>query len=75
MALGLTRATAARQVQDLLRRLPDQAESLLNEVVQENAAMLRARPELAATLARRLQCLRAIRHIVIHEIVARLQKT
>jgi serine/threonine-protein kinase HipA len=49
-ALGLARATIARQIDDLLRRIPQEADTLFNEVEQENAAIIAGRPELTATL-------------------------
>jgi serine/threonine-protein kinase HipA len=73
MALGLTRSTALRQVDDLLRRIPVEADALLDEVSVENGAILAARPELAATFGGEMRCLRAIRHVVIQEMVARLR--
>lgn len=72
-ALGLTRATALRQIDDLLQRIPAQADTLLLEVGRDNDAMMAERPELTATLGGEVRLLRAIRHIVIHEMVARLR--
>lgn len=72
-ALGLARATIARQIDDLLRRIPQQAEALFNEVEQENAAIIAARPALTATLGGELRLLRSINGIVIKEMVARLR--
>ncbi|WP_055326506.1 HipA domain-containing protein [Ralstonia solanacearum] len=71
-ALGLAPRTAVRLLDALLGAIPAQADALLREVEQENAIMLRTRPELGATFAGELQCLRAIRHIVIAEMAQRL---
>ncbi|AQW29397.1 HipA domain-containing protein [Ralstonia syzygii subsp. celebesensis] len=71
-ALGLAPRTAARLLDALLGTIPTQADALLREVELENTAMLETRPELCATFAGELQCLRAIRHIVIAEMVQRL---
>lgn len=70
--LGLTRATAARLINELLTRIPAEATALLTQVEQETDELARERPELRATLGGELQLLRAIRHIVIQEMVARV---
>ncbi|KVO09580.1 HipA domain-containing protein [Burkholderia ubonensis] len=72
-ALGLTRATALRHVDALLQHIPAEADALLREVARDNDAMIAARPELTATLGGEVHLLRAIRHIVIHEMVGRLR--
>lgn len=71
-ALGLAPRTAARLLGAMLSAIPAQADALMRDVEQDNAAMLAVRPELRATFAGELQCLRAIRHIVIAEMVNRL---
>lgn len=71
--LGLTRATAHRHIDEVLARIPAQADALLLEIAADNDAMKTARPELTATLGGEMHLLRAIRHIVIHEMVERLR--
>ncbi|HGL6719288.1 HipA domain-containing protein [Burkholderia contaminans] len=71
--LGLTRATAQRHIDEVLARTPAQADALLLEIAADNDAMKTARPELTATLGGEMHLLRAIRHIVIHEMVERLR--
>ncbi|CBJ36958.1 putative transcription regulator protein (hipA-like) [Ralstonia solanacearum CMR15] len=70
--LGLASRTATRLLDALLEAIPERADALLREVELENAAMLETRPELRAIFAGELRCLRAIRHIVIAEMVGRL---
>lgn len=70
-ALGLTRVTAVRQIDELLRHIPTQADELMNEIVIENKAIVAERPTLGATLAGEVHLLRAIRHIVIQEMLPR----
>ncbi|RQS72030.1 type II toxin-antitoxin system HipA family toxin [Burkholderia sp. Bp8963] len=72
-ALGLARGTAMRHVDELLQRIPAEADKLLLDVARDNDAMIASRPELTATLGGEMHLLRAIRHIVIHEMVARLR--
>jgi len=71
-SLGLAPATAARQLDDMLRQIPVQADGLIAETIAENEQLSVARPELRATLAGEMQLLRAIRHVVIGETVSRL---
>ncbi|MGU7776081.1 HipA domain-containing protein [Burkholderia sp. MR1-5-21] len=75
VALGLARATALRHVDALLQRIPAEADTLLRDVARENDAMMASRPELTATLGGEMRLLRAIRHIVIHEMVAHLRSS
>jgi serine/threonine-protein kinase HipA len=70
--LGLTRATAARQINELLQQIPAEATALLAQFEQETEALAGERPDLRATLGGELQLLRAIRHIVIQEMVDRV---
>ncbi len=46
----------------------EQASLILEEVQQENSNLLRERPELAATFAGEMRCLRAIVHVVIQDM-------
>ncbi|MFC0401186.1 hypothetical protein [Paraburkholderia rhizosphaerae] len=66
--------TALRQLDELLRRIPVEADALLAAVNAQNAAMLAERPHLAATFGGEMRCLRAICHVVIREMVERLLK-
>ncbi|MHA6884207.1 HipA domain-containing protein [Ralstonia pseudosolanacearum] len=70
--LGLAPRTAHRLLDALLEAIPEQADALLRAVELENTTMLEMRPELGAIFAGELRCLRAIRHIVIAEMVGRL---
>ena len=49
-----------------------EAEALYAEVEADNARIVQARPELAATLAGELRCLRAILHTVLKEMVKQI---
>lgn len=69
--LGLTRQTATRQLDDMLRLIPAHADALFAETVDQNHAMADARPELRATFAGEIRLLRTIRHVVIEETVSR----
>lgn len=71
--LGLARSTAERLLTEQRDRIFGQAEALLVRVEQENNEWLAARPDLAATLAGELRCLRTIVHGVIRDMVQRLQ--
>lgn len=70
--LGLARATAIRQLNDLLRRIRAEAEGLYAEIEAENATLLQTRPDLAATLAGEARALRTILHAVIKDMVRQL---
>ncbi len=71
-ALGLARSTAERLLEQLRSRVQQEAEALSLKMEAENAALAKARPELAATLAGEARCLRAVVHTVIKEMVRRL---
>lgn len=73
MALGLMRATATRQLDEMLRLIPLQADALIAQILAENGVIAEDRPELRATFAGEIQLLRTIRHIVIEETVSRLR--
>lgn len=70
--LGIARSTAERLLAEQRDRISGQAEALLAQVEQENNEWLAARPDLAATLAGELRCLRTIVHGVIREMTKRL---
>lgn len=66
---GATRRPAQWYFDNLL---PEERVRELTQVEQETDALARERPELRATLGGELKLLRAIRHIVIQEMVARV---
>jgi serine/threonine-protein kinase HipA len=74
IALGLNEATARRQIDDLLLRIPEKADQMLKIIEAENRHLLADHPHLAATFAGENRLLRAIRHSVIAEMTARLQR-
>lgn len=67
-SLNLARGTADRLLENLLGRAVSEAEALYVEVEAENAGIVQARPELAATMAGEARCLRTILHTVIKEM-------
>ncbi|MDC7717599.1 HipA domain-containing protein [Vogesella sp. DC21W] len=70
--LNLAKGTAERLLENLRRRAVQQAEALYAEVEADNARLLQARPELAATLAGEARCLRTLLHTVIREMAQQL---
>jgi len=66
--LGIPGAAAKRQLAFMRKNIQEQATLLLEEVQQENADLLQQRPELAATFAGEMRCLRAIVHVVIQDM-------
>lgn len=73
--LGIHRATASRQIDELLRKIPAQVDALLALVQKENGALGATHPEIIATLAGEWRLLLAIRHITIREMVEKLFTT
>ena len=71
-ALNLAKGTAGRLLENLRHRLMPEAEALYAEVEAENARIVQARPELAATLAGELRCLRAILHTTLKEMAKQI---
>jgi serine/threonine-protein kinase HipA len=71
-ALGLATRTATRLLDAIVGNIAQEADWLIKQVEAENAQMLHEHPELSATFAGELKCLRAIRHIVIAEMTTRL---
>lgn len=63
--LNLGAATALRILENLRSRIAKEAESLVAAVEAENARITDAQPDLAATLAGEMRCLRTIRHTII----------
>jgi len=70
--LNLAKGTAERLLENLRQRVVQQAEALYAEVEADNARLLQARPELAATLAGEARCLRTLLHTVIKEMAQQL---
>ena len=70
--LNLAKTTAKRLLDNLRGRIVQAAEALYAEVEAENAGLVAQRPELAATLAGESRCLRAIVHVVIKDMAAKL---
>lgn len=71
-ALNLAKGTAGRLLENLRHRVIPEAEALYAEVEAENARIVQRLPELSATLAGELRCLRAILHTVIKEMVKQI---
>ena len=72
-AMRIKPATVVRLLDSLKDKIASEAQALYVQVERENAELLAQRPELAATLAGELRCLRTIQHVVIAEQVARLK--
>ena len=72
--LGLSEEVAVRLLNAQTGRIEKAASKLLAEIETENAQLLEARPELAATFAGELRCLRAVLCVVIKGMVARLSE-
>jgi serine/threonine-protein kinase HipA len=70
--LGIARKTAERLLDALVGAIVDAAANLYAAVEAENAALIAARPQLAATLGGELTCLRVIRFTIIADMVRRL---
>ena len=71
-ALNLAKGTAERLLENLCHRVMPEAETLYAEVEADNARIVQTRPELAATLAGELRCLRAILHTVLKEMTKQI---
>ena len=72
-ALNLVKGTAERLLERLRSRIVSEAEALYAEVEAENARIVHARPELAATMAGESRCVRAISHTVIKEMARQIR--
>lgn len=71
-AMGLSKATAQRQLTGMGKAIKEQAAQLLAEVEQENVRLLEQRPALAATFGGEMRCLRAIVHVIIRDMCAQV---
>ena len=70
--LNLSKGTADRVLESLRGRVTQEAQELCAEVETENAEIVRMRPDLAATMAGEIRCVRAIVHTVLKEMAARI---
>jgi serine/threonine-protein kinase HipA len=73
-AMGIKPTTARDTLRKSVDKMRTEAPKLLNEVIQENDALLQHRPELGATLAGEVRLLRSINAIVISEMTAQLDR-
>lgn len=64
-ALGLTKSTAERLLENLRSRVIREAEALYTELEAENSHLSQRHPELSATMAGESRCVRAILHTTI----------
>jgi len=71
-AMRIKPNTVERLLDNLRSKIVGEAHALYAQIERENAELIERRPELAATLAGELRCLRAILHVVIAEQVVRL---
>jgi serine/threonine-protein kinase HipA len=70
--LNLAKGTAGRVLESLRSRVVMQAQALCAELEAENAEIVRTRPELAATMAGEIRCVRAIVHTVLKEMAKQI---
>jgi len=70
--LNLNRGTADRVLESLRSRVVAEAQALCTEVEAENAEIVLTRPELAATMAGEIRCVRAIVHTVLKEMAKQI---
>lgn len=71
--LGLNKATAERLLEKLRTNISSTAETLYAEMETENTLLKIAHPDLALTLAGEERCIRVIHHVIIRDMVNRLQ--
>jgi len=71
-ALNLAKGTAERLLENLRSRITQVAETLYGESESENARICKERPNLSATMAGELRCLRAIQHTIIKEMAKQI---
>jgi len=75
--LGLAPATAARELSTMERDLPKKADQLFDEITQTFESLIQDSPSPDAVRqvqGGELMLLRAIRKIVIHDMLARIQQ-
>lgn len=66
-ALGIKRTPADTQLERIRGRIVEQADALLAETERENAELAAERPQLRATFAGEMRCLRAIRALLAEQ--------
>lgn len=71
-SLNVAKSTAERLLENLRGRIVAEAQTLCAEVEAENAEIARERPELAATMAGEIRCVRAIVHTVVKEMAKQI---
>ena len=71
-ALNLAKGTAERLLENLRRRITQEAETLYAQFNTENEQLIQTHPRISATLAGEARCLRVILHSVIGEMVGRI---
>ena len=71
-ALSLAKGTADRVLESLRGRVAAEAQALCAEVEAENAEIVGVRPELAATMAGEIRCVRAMVHTVLKEMAKQI---
>ena len=71
-SLHLARGTVERLLESLRSRAVREAEALYAEVEAENTRIVRARPDLAATMAGESRCLRAMLHTILSEMTSQI---
>jgi serine/threonine-protein kinase HipA len=71
-ALSLAKGTADRVLESLRGRVAAEAQALCAEVEAENAEIVGVRPELAATMAGEIHCVRAMVHTVLKEMAKQI---
>jgi serine/threonine-protein kinase HipA len=70
--LNLAKGTADRVLESLRGRIEEEAQTLCAEIEAENAEVVLMRPELAATMAGEIRCVRAIVHTVLKEMAKQI---
>lgn len=70
--LNLNKGTADRVLESLRSRVVAEAQALCTEVEAENAEIVLTSPELAATMAGEIRCVRAIVHTVLKEMAKQI---
>ena len=70
--LNLAKGTAGRLLENMCKRIVQEAETLYTEIAADNTNLSRERPNLSATLAGELRCLRTIQYNIIREMALRI---
>ncbi len=71
--LGLGKGTAARETTRMIARLPEAADGLIQQMTEEYESMPILARVTPGTRAAELHLLRAIRHVVIADMLARMR--